>query len=166
MSETSFIPGPDSLRAYRDALGCFGTGVTVVTTRTERGPLAITANSFTSVSMDPPLLLWCPARQSKRHDPFVTASHFAIHVMAEDQLDMAMQFARNGEDFSCVPNAQNDQGIPVLPDVIARFDCKQHACHDGGDHSILIGAVLRTTSRPGKGLIFKRGQYGGFLEQS
>ncbi|CRL14033.1 flavin reductase family protein [Phaeobacter italicus] len=165
MSETTFTPGPDSLRAYRDALGCFGTGVTVVTTVTDRGPLAITANSFTSVSMDPPLLLWCPARQSKRHDPFVQAGHFSIHVMAEEQLDLAMHFARNGEDFSIVADQRTDHGIPVLPGTVARFDCRHHACHDGGDHSILVGHVEAVTARPGMGLIFKRGQYGGFLEK-
>ncbi|PCJ05493.1 MAG: flavin oxidoreductase [Rhodobacteraceae bacterium] len=166
MSETSFIPGPETARAYRTALGCFGTGVTVVTTMTPRGPLAITANSFTSVSMDPPLLLWCPAKSSLRHNAFVNAKDFTIHVMAEDQLDMAKHFSRNGEGFDAVDWQPNAAGTPTLPDCLARFECRHFACHPGGDHSILIGEVLEATTRPGQGLIFKHGLYGGFQEQS
>jgi len=166
MSETSFIPGPETARAYRDALSCFGTGVTVVTTMTTRGPLAITANSFTSVSIDPPLLLWCPAKKSMRHDAFVEARNFTIHVMREDQLDLAKHFALNGEDFDAVDWQANDSGSPILPGCIARFDCCHVSCHPGGDHSIVIGKVLSATTRPGNGLIFKHGLYGGFLEQS
>ncbi|KAE9631509.1 flavin reductase family protein [Parasedimentitalea maritima] len=166
MSESNFTPGPDTVRAYRDALGCFGTGVTVVTTLTPRGPLAITANSFTSVSMDPPLLLWCPAKNSLRHNAFIDADHFTIHIMGENQLDLAKHFARNGEDFEPVSWQPNAVGTPTLPDCIARFDCRHFARHPGGDHSILIGEVLSATTRPGKGLIFKQGLYGGFLEQN
>ncbi|AZV77811.1 flavin reductase [Parasedimentitalea marina] len=165
MSVTSFTPGPETTRAYRDALGCFGTGVTIVTTVTSRGPLAMTVNSFTSVSMDPALLLWCPARRSLRHDAFVSADHFAVHVVAEDQLELARHFAMNGEAFDAVNWQPNDAGIPTLPGCIARFDCHQFACHPGGDHSIVIGEVYKVTTRPGKGLIFKHGLYGGFLEQ-
>ncbi|UWQ30745.1 flavin reductase family protein [Leisingera sp. M527] len=166
MAETSFIPGPETARDYRDALGCFGTGVTVVTTMTARGPLAITVNSFTSVSLDPPLLLWCPAKASLRHDAFVMAENFAIHVMAEDQLGLAKHFAAHGEDFSAAAWQLNDQGAPALDGVIARFDCRRFAAHLAGDHTIIIGEAASVTTRPGKGLIFKRGQYGGFLEQS
>jgi len=165
MPETTFIPGADNLRAYRDALGCFGTGITIVTTMTERGPLAITANSFTSVSMDPALLLWCPAQNSKRHDAFVNASGFAIHVLEEGQLDMALHFARNGEGFDAVSWQRSPKDTPSLPGTIARFECHHFAAHPGGDHTILVGEVLSVTTRPGKGLIFKRGQYGGFLGQ-
>ncbi|WP_293575896.1 flavin reductase family protein [Phaeobacter sp.] len=166
MTDTRFRPGPDTARDYRDALGCFGTGVTVVTTRTDQGPLAFTANSFTSVSIDPPLLLWCPARASQRHDPFVQAKHFAIHVMGEDQLDMAIQFARNGADFSGITCGDTDDGVPTLPGVIARFDCQAYDNHLAGDHTIVVGQVMQVTTRPGPGLIFKRGQYGSFLEHS
>ncbi|WIY25259.1 flavin reductase family protein [Parasedimentitalea psychrophila] len=166
MSETSFTPGPETTRAFRNALGCFGTGVTIVTTLTSRGPLAITVNSFTSVSMDPALLLWCPAKRSLRHDAFVSADRFAVHVVAEDQLELARHFALNGEDFDTVDWQPNDEGTPTLSGCIARFECRHFGCHPGGDHSIVIGAVHRVTTRPGKGLIFKHGLYGGFLEQS
>lgn len=166
MAETSFTPGPETVRAYRDALGSFGTGVTVVTVSSPTGPLAITVNSFTSVSLTPPLLLWCPAHSSLRHDIFVGAEHFAIHVMAEDQLPLAKHFALSGDDFSTADWQPNADGVPALAGVIARFDCHRHAVHPGGDHSIIVGEVKGVTSRPGKGLIFKRGLYGGFLEQS
>ncbi|CUH86152.1 FMN reductase (NADH) NtaB [Phaeobacter sp. CECT 5382] len=165
MPETSFIPGAATARAYRDALGCFATGVTVITTMTENGPLAITVNSFTSVSLDPPLLLWCPARSSLRHDTFVKAAHFSIHVMAEDQLEMALHFARDGEGFDTYDWHLSKAGSPALPGTIVRFDCQHFDSHQAGDHSIILGEVKSVTCHPGKGLIFKRGQYGGFLEQ-
>jgi flavin reductase (DIM6/NTAB) family NADH-FMN oxidoreductase RutF len=164
MTETSFVPGPETARAFREALGCFGTGVTVVTTRTADGPLAMTVNSFTSVSLDPPLVLWCPARASLRHDAFANAARFSIHVMAEDQQDLALHFARTGSDFASVDWADTPEGVPALAGCLARFDCAAHARHEAGDHSVLIGLVTRATTRPGSGLMFKRGQYGGFLE--
>ena len=165
MPDTTFIPGPENARAYRDALGCFGTGVTIVTTLTDQGPLAITVNSFTSVSLDPALLLWCPAKTSLRHDTFVGAEKFAVHVLAEDQLALAQHFARNGEGFAEGSWQLSAAGTPALPDVIARFECSRYDTHPAGDHSIVLGQVTSVTTRPGKGLIFKRGQYGGFLEQ-
>lgn len=165
-SQTSdFVPSADTARAYRDALGSFGTGVTVITTITDQGPMAITVNSFTSVSMDPPLLLWCPAHNSLRHDAFVKADRFSIHVMAEDQLEMALHFARHGEEFDSVAWEMSPFQTPSLPGVIARFDCERFDTHSAGDHTIILGKVCSVTSRTGKGLIFKRGQYGGFLEQ-
>lgn len=163
MSDFSFAPGPDTARDYRDALGCYGTGVTVVTTLTPDGPLAMTANSFASVSLDPALVLWCPGKASPRHDRLIAARSYSIHVMAEAQLDMAAHFARTGDDFDRYDWTPSAMGIPHLPGCLARFDCTQVAVHDGGDHSIIIGRVDLATHRPGKGLMFKRGQYGGFL---
>lgn len=166
MSETTFVPGPETVRAYRDALGAYGTGVGVVTIQTPRGPAAITVNSFTSVSMAPPLVLWCPAKTSLRHDAFTAAEHFAFHVVSEEQLPLAQRFARAGDDFDGVAWAPNPDGAPAIAGCLARFDCRHHARHDAGDHTIVIGEVLQVTARPGKGLLFKRGLYGGFLEQS
>lgn len=165
MPETSFIPGADTARAYRDALGCFATGVTVVTTLTQDGPLAITVNSFTSVSIAPPLLLWCPGHSSLRHDAFVAARTFAIHVLAEDQLELAQHFARNGEGFTQDNWHKSPSGTPALSGAIARFECEHFGAHPAGDHTIVLGKVTQVTTRPGKGLVFKRGQYGGFLQQ-
>lgn len=165
MSNFTFKPGPETARAYRDALGCFGTGVTVVTTQSARGPLAITANSFTSVSLDPPLLLWCPGKSSLRHDAFVDAENFSIHIMAENQLDLALHFARNGDAFDGVDWSPTLGSSPAIAGVIARFDCAKHATYPGGDHSIVLGQVLQVETSSGNGLIFKRGLYGGFQEQ-
>lgn len=162
MTETSFIPGPDTAREFRDALGCFGTGVTVVTAMTQRGPAAITANSFTSVSLEPPLVLWCLANDSTRYDAFARADSYAIHVMAEDQLDMAIGFARDGLDFSEADWAPGPDGTPILTRSLARFDCRATARHEAGDHLIIVGQVHGAMLCPGKGLMFKRGQFGDF----
>lgn len=162
MTEKTIIPGPDTARAYRDALACFGTGVTVVTTMTDDGPLAMTANSFASVSLDPPLVLWCPARASLRHDALVAASRYVIHVMAEDQQATAVHFAGSGHDFSGI-EWKECNGLPILSGCIARFECRRSAVHGAGDHSIVVGRVESATFHPGKGLIFKHGAYGGFL---
>ncbi|TDK51250.1 flavin reductase family protein [Antarcticimicrobium luteum] len=162
MTETRFVPGPDTARAFRDALGCFATGVAVVTTATGDGPLAITANSFASVSLDPPLVLWCAAKRSLRHDAFAAAPRYAIHVMSEDQQAIAARFARSGHDFSALDWTPDAGGVPILADCLARFDCAAEACHPGGDHTIIVGRVLGAMHRPGQGLIYKRGQFGGF----
>ncbi|MHA6262369.1 flavin reductase family protein [Arenibacterium sp. CAU 1754] len=163
MSDTVFSPGPGNERPYRDALGCFGTGVTVVTTLGPRGPVAMTANSFSSVSLDPALVLWCPGKKSQRHDVFVGAERYIIHIMAEDQQDLALHFARTGEAFETVDWAPTPDGLPVLAGCLARFECRRVAVHDAGDHSIVVGQVEQAAYRPGQGLMFKRGQYGGFL---
>ncbi len=158
----SFLPGPDTATALREAFGAFGTGVTVVTAQGPRGPVAMTANSFTSVSIDPPLVLWCPARASARHDALVDAAQFAIHVMGQDQQAIAAHFARSGDDFDAVDWHADAAGLPFLSGCLARFECAARAVHDGGDHSIVVGQVTRVWHRPGPGLVFKRGQYGGF----
>lgn len=163
MTEEIIVPGPGTARAYRDALACFGTGVTVITTRTETGPLAMTANSFASVSLDPALVLWCPAKASLRHDAFIATERYVIHVMTEDQLDLALHFSRSGDDFSGVDWRPGPHGLPVLHGCLARFECEREAVHDGGDHSIVLGRVERASFHSGKGLMFKHGAYGGFF---
>ena len=162
MSEQSFIPGPETARAFRDALGCFGTGVTVVTTQGDQGPLGMTANSFASLSLTPPLVLWAPAKSSRRFEGFAKAKHYAIHIMAEDQHDLAHHFAQAGDGFDSFDWSHSADGVPILAGCLARFECHTAAVHDAGDHAIIVGHVDRAAFRPGKGLIFKRGQYGGF----
>lgn len=162
MTAKTFKPGPENSVAFREALGCFGTGVTVVTTATQSGPAAITVNSFTSVSLDPPLVLWCLGNESNRFDAFHDAQHYAIHVMEQDQQELALRFARDGRDFSHTEWHADDRGRPLLDNCLARFDCSLFARHPAGDHAILVGLVENVMVRPGKGLIFKRGQFGGF----
>lgn len=161
----TFRPGPETARAYRDALGCFGTGVTVVTCMTADGPLAMTANSFSSVSMDPPLVLWSPAIASSRHDPFVAAPQFSIHILADGQLEMATAFARSGWDFSHAAWTPGPNGAPALDGVVTRLDCHHHASHGAGDHTIVLGRVEAVSHGAGRPLLFVQGCYGGFADQ-
>ncbi|ALG90685.1 MULTISPECIES: flavin reductase family protein [Actibacterium] len=158
----SVTPQPGAERAYRDALGRFATGVTIITTAGPRGPLAITANSFSSVSLDPPLVLWAPAKASSRFEPFRDAQRFAIHVLAENQLSLARHFARNGQDFTPVDWHEDAQGCPRLADFAARFTCTRHAVHDAGDHVLVLGLVKEAIVSALPPLIFVDGCYGRF----
>lgn len=159
-----FAPDHGNRRAYRDTLGCFSTGVTVVTASRDGEPFGITANSFASVSLDPPLVLWSPARESDRFDVFARATHTAIHVLSVEQADLAMHFARSATDFDDLSWHMNDEGVPVLDNALARFECVASAQYDGGDHVILVSHVLRAARKPGLPLIFANGQFGGFTE--
>lgn len=146
-------------RALRDALGCYVTGVTVVTATSPRGRLGITANSFASVSLDPPLVLWSPARKSKRFPAFEAASHFAIHILAADQQDLANRFARDGENFDGLVTEPGLGGAPLFPGCAARLECAHSAGHDGGDHLILVGEVLRHVCTDRPPLVYHAGRY-------
>ena len=159
--DRSFAPGPDTAREFRDALGRFATGVTVVTCWAD-GPLGITANSFSSVSLDPPLVLWSPARASRRFDAFAEAPHFAIHVLDAGQSPICAGFTASGDAFDGLTWGRNDEGCPVIDGCLARFDCAAHARHDGGDHDIVVGRVLRAAAREGPPLVFAGGSYGRF----
>ena len=150
----------DESRRLRDSLGAFATGVTVVTTLSEFGPLAMTVNSFASVSLDPPLVLWSPARKSDRFSSFEAASHFAIHVLAEDQKDISAAFAQSGhEAFDMIETTEGIGGVPIFDGCAARFECAQSAGHDGGDHLILVGEVLRHQLWDRAPLVYHRGRY-------
>lgn len=159
-----FVPSAETSRAFRDALGRFATGVTVVTCATPEGPMAIVANSFASVSLDPPLVLWSPARAGRRFPAFAAAQHFAIHVLSADQRALCDHCARNGQDFDGSGWAPSAEGTPLLPDCLARFECAMHAQHEGGDHLIIVGRVLRVSQRDGAPLLFASGQYGQFAK--
>jgi flavin reductase (DIM6/NTAB) family NADH-FMN oxidoreductase RutF len=162
MTELSFTPDADNARAFRDALGSFATGVTVVTIQSDQGPMGFCANSFSSLSMDPPLVLWSPAKSSSRFDHYAKARHFSIHVLGHSQGDIIQRFIRGGLGFEGTSHHHNDEGAPLIPGVVARFDCVQHATHDGGDHLIIVGRVLRCINGGDRPLLFVQGQYGGF----
>jgi len=150
----------ETSRALRDCLGCYATGVTVVTTMTPKGPLGMTANSFASVSLDPPLVLWSPARKSARFPAFEAASHFAVHVLAEDQQPMSSAFAASGlEPFSGLDYETGLGDVPLLNGCAARFECVQSAGHDGGDHLILVGEVKKFEGSTRRPLLYHRGDY-------
>jgi flavin reductase (DIM6/NTAB) family NADH-FMN oxidoreductase RutF len=157
-----FIPGPDTQRQFRDALGGFATGVTLVTTQGPEGPLGFAANSFAAVSLEPPLVLWSPGRASRRFPHFVAATYFAIHVLPVAARDWLARFARDGVGFDGLPHGRNAEGVPVLDAALARFDCRKVAQHEGGDHVILVGEVLRAACRRDEALVFCQGRYGRF----
>lgn len=131
--------------AFRSALGRFVTGVTVVTTTDPEGrPVGLTANSFNSVSLDPPLVLWSLSRKSINLPVFEAASHFAINVLSVDQKAISDRFARPMEDrFAGVDWSEGIGGAPVLGGCAAVFECSSEQCYEGGDHVIFIGRVER-----------------------
>jgi flavin reductase (DIM6/NTAB) family NADH-FMN oxidoreductase RutF len=149
---------PEDLRR---AFGRFMTGVTVVTTRDATGqPFGFTANSFTSVSLDPPLLLVCPGKFLSSYAQFATCTHFAVNVLAEGQEDISNTFASfTGDRFAKVPHGQDENGIPLIRGALARFSCATHQVVEAGDHCILIGKVLHASQREGAGLGYADGQY-------
>lgn len=158
----SFTPGPDTQRQLRSAFGQFATGVTVVTAQTSTGPIGMTANSFSSVSLEPALVLWCPAKSSSRYAHFVAAEHFAIHVMGVEHEDIATGFAKSGQAFDGLDVTLNAEGVPLLGDCLARFECSTHQIHDAGDHSIVLGRVRSAAFREGDALIFCQGRFRRF----
>ncbi len=151
----------DNPYALRDAFGAFMTGVTVVTAYSPAGrPLGFTANSFTSVSLDPPLLLVCLARRSSNYAALISAAGFAVNILAEGQRDISNTFAGKVKDrFASVAWQDGPNGSPVLEGVSAWFDCAMHQVVEAGDHAILIGAVKAFENGSASGLGYARGAY-------
>ena len=147
--------------ALRDVFGSFATGVTVVTTRQDDGmPRGFTANSFSSVSLDPPLLLVCIAKTAHSRDAFVSAEHFAVNILADDQKEVSGLFAsRSPDKFKLSKWHSGPQDMPLLNGALACFTCARHRLVDAGDHLVLIGRVLTHHSRDGQPLGFFRGAY-------
>ncbi|MQQ10148.1 flavin reductase [Epibacterium sp. SM1979] len=159
----SFVPDPSNTRLLRDAFGRFATGVTIVTAATHEGPVAITANSFSSVSLTPPLVLWSPDRNSRRFPYFEQAEHYAIHVLSAEQDDLCWLVAKDAFGLKEKDLAVNAEGVPVLDGCLARFECTRTAIYEGGDHAIMLGQVNRATMRDdGEALTFFKGQMGQF----
>ena len=157
-----FVPSPATVRDFRAALSRFATGVTVVTCQSEMGPLGMTVNSFASVSLDPPLVLWSPAKASSRYQAFVNAPHFVVHVLGNDQEAVCQQFAKDGLNFSGLDVTEAEGGAPLVQGCLAHFECARDAIHDAGDHSIIVGRVKAAAARDGKPLVFAGGAFGGF----
>jgi flavin reductase (DIM6/NTAB) family NADH-FMN oxidoreductase RutF len=162
MADGGIIQTADNARMFRDALGRFATGVTLVTIAGPDGPMGFTANSFASLSLDPALVLWSPAKASRRFPYFAGARHYAIHVLGQGHADVPARFSAGGDGFTGLDWQWNAEGVPVLTQALARFDCVQHATHDGGDHLIIVGQVLRLALEEGDPLVFAMGRFGGF----
>jgi flavin reductase (DIM6/NTAB) family NADH-FMN oxidoreductase RutF len=159
----TFDPQTDSA-SFRAALGAFVTGVTVITTDSPDGPIGIVANSFASVSLDPPLVLWSPAKSSRRFEYFADARRFAIHVMAADQQDICAAVLESKTAVRSVPTHLSHCGMPIIEGALATFECNLEATHDAGDHVIVVGRVTKAHYAEGEPLVFLGGKYGVFTE--
>ncbi len=149
-------------RTLRDALGCFATGVTVVTCVDPEGkPVGLTVNSFTSVSLDPPLLLVCIAREAASAPAFLAARHFAVNVLQTGQQPASIRFSTRHEDrFGPNDWSPGELGAPVLQQSVGVFECESYSVHDGGDHHILLGRVIKATFDAALDpLLYFRGRY-------
>ncbi|GAA5175232.1 flavin reductase family protein [Niveibacterium umoris] len=160
------MPDPDDqpefdTLAFRRALGEFATGITVVTARTPEGRrVGLTVNSFNSVSLSPPLVLWSLARHLPVMDDFLRCSHYAINVLASHQHPLSQRFATRSEDkFVDLDVGEGIGGAPLLHGCCAWFECRNGIRHDGGDHVIFIGEVERFERGGGEPLIYHAGRY-------
>ncbi|WP_296443896.1 flavin reductase family protein [Rhodoferax sp. UBA5149] len=147
---------------FRAALGMFATGVTIVTARTAEGDLiGLTANSFNSVSLDPPLVLWSLARAAASLPAFSTGSHYAINILGADQKNLARRFAAKGVDrFADVTFIEGVGGAPLLAGAAATFECFNRSRYEEGDHVIFVGEVERCSHRAGASpLLFHGGKF-------
>ena len=161
MSSSSAETAVSDVRKFRQCLSRFATGVTVVTCNDPAlGPCGITANSFSSVSLEPPLVLWNVAKVSNSLQAFLDARDFAINVLAEDQRDLSVHFAKSDHTlFDSVEFAYSDKGVPILPNTLACFECSTYQIHDCGDHYIIIGEVKRFRFEDRHPLMFFGGRY-------
>ena len=146
---------------FRQALGAFTTGVTIVTTVDAAGkPVGVTANSFNSVSLAPPMVLWSLARTSANIGTFLAARHFAVHILASDQQTLATRFSQKGTDrFAGLKVGSGIDGIALLDGCAARFECRTAFQYEGGDHVIFVGEVLNFEHCESEPLVFKRGRF-------
>jgi 3-hydroxy-9,10-secoandrosta-1,3,5(10)-triene-9,17-dione monooxygenase reductase component len=156
------VPAPVDPRLMRDVLGHFASGVTVVTADTAAGPIGFTCQSFSSLSLDPPLVVIAPARTSSTWPRLREIGRFCVNVLAEDQTQLSQTFARSGVDkFAGVRWTRSRHGSPVLEDVVAWIDCALWAEYDGGDHTLVAARVLDLGAAPDRRpLVFHRGAYG------
>lgn len=148
-------------QAFRRAMGAFATGVSVVSAARNGGRMSgITVNSLTSVSLAPPLLLWCLGDQSERYDVFADAQMWGVTVLGADDEALARRFARAETETIEAGEAELRAGAPLLHAGVAHFVCRTHDRRVAGDHLIIIGEVLEARVKPGAALTFFRGRYG------
>lgn len=155
-------------KAFRRALGNFATGVTVITATTPDGEQAgVTANSFNSVSLEPALILWSIDKRSGSCEVFEKASHFAVNVLAADQIDISNHFARpNDNKFATITHTKGLGSAALLPDCAATFQCEAYQTLDGGDHWILIGKVVAFEDSGRAPLVYHQGSYSVVMPHS
>lgn len=149
------------MKEFRKCLSKFTTGVTVVTCADDDGrPHGITANSFSSVSLKPRLILWNVAKVSNSLQAFLDAEYFAINILARDQQELSSHFAKSDHTlFDTVEILRSEENVPLIPGTLACFECRTYQIHDCGDHYIIIGEVVRFESRDAEPLVFFSGKY-------
>ena len=147
-------------RVMRDVLGHFASGVTVVTSIGPDGPIGFTCQSFSSLSLDPPLIAFAPSRTSTTWPRLREVGRFCVNVLAEDQSHLSQQFARSGSDkYAGVAWAHSPHGFPVLDGVVAWIDSEVWAEYEGGDHTIVVGEILNVHANGERPLLFCKGKY-------
>lgn len=146
---------------FRQALSQFATGITIITTVGADGrPVGVTANSFNSVSLHPPLVLWSLAKKASSHAAFQQASHFGVSVLAADQENLSHHFSTfKGDRFAGLDTLEGLGGCPLIPDALAHFECRMKSRYDEGDHFIMVGEVLRCDYREGEALVYRSRKY-------
>ena len=154
------VPGFDP-KALRRVLGCFVTGVCVLTARDPEGrPVGMTVNSFSSLSLDPPLVLWSIARHSALQAAFTAASHWAINILGAAQAPLARQFAQRGADrFGGLEFDAGLAALPLLRGCIAHLQCQRFSATNLGDHTLMIGRILALEGSTAEPLVFQAGQF-------
>lgn len=156
-------------RAFRNALSHFPTGVAIVTAPAEgREPVAITVSSFNSVSLDPPLILFSIHRYLRSLENLLRAEQFGVSILRREQRDLSSRFAGSqGGKWTDVAPVQGETGCPLIGACLASFECTQFAVHEGGDHLIIIGQVMRfAVAEEGEPLVFFRGAYHSIVNQA
>jgi 3-hydroxy-9,10-secoandrosta-1,3,5(10)-triene-9,17-dione monooxygenase reductase component len=159
---------PAESRAFRHALGAFATGVTIVTTRAPDGTrVGLTANSFNSLSLEPPMVLWALAKSSRSLPAFEAAAYFAVHILATDQQALSDRFAtRAAEKFADLDCEEGPGGVPLLRGCSARFQCRTAYQYEGGDHVIFVGEVVAFDHTDRPALAYQSGTYASVLRHS
>jgi flavin reductase (DIM6/NTAB) family NADH-FMN oxidoreductase RutF len=149
-------------REFRNALGCFATGVCVITADPDGyEPFGMTVNSFASVSLDPPLVLWSLQNDSEMYAAWEKTRRFAVNILRSDQMDMSNQYAKKGDHALTDEHwIAGDTGVPIIPESLASFECEMETTHPGGDHIIVLGRVVAMHNREnGSPLLFCSGAY-------
>jgi len=151
----------EQARDLRRAFGTFATGVTIITTRNAQGELfGLTANSFTSISLDPPLVLWSQSRSAASYPAFAEATHFGVNVLGGEHRDLSIRFARPHPDkFEGIDYTLGTYGVPLITGAVAHFECRREEAHSGGDHVIYVGHVESYDYVIKPTLLFCHGKY-------
>lgn len=146
---------------FRQALGRFASGVTVITTRGADGfPHGITVSAFCSVSMEPPLILVCIDKRAASHDSFTESDNFVVNILGSEQQHYSDLFAsHSGKKFEAVDYAETEERIPFLPDALVNLECRKTDAHASGDHTIFVGEILKSNVRDGEPLVYFHGNY-------